>query len=1390
MTNIVSENWQEGVNTEKKSKNVYARLIQAYSKDKLKDKNIRSTYLQDILAAEKTGNVSADMIADINKFAQKDPDGYYDGLTISPNEISVGALKRESTWYFASIVNNRRAIKDLYLQEYDISDSDLWAYIDVELNLLSEKQLNDLLTNERNRKKFLEKQVWAAKLPNEKSIGNFLREMNLEKMYKRVNPDSEVHFYDLIQKIKSGNTIDYMDIEMLLTSGIYNQSEKQKFIAKLLPSISLAKAKQLNLIDTQHAAEIKDECIISVDPDLHKGAIREISASMSDEDIVISIDKFTWIKKNIDKIIDNPFIFNDFVERYNNNITNLRENIKWKEIKKGADFLSLLSEYPIVHWVENFKKGSVIEISQKQNMDDWSSKQVKLYWKIIEVWDDGSFSYIDKWQDKYDAKQATIKKLNYNDFLEYITQGNPQAWISLNNISLFTESQFDGMLSSWKISEYNWDTLRLTSKDQIQADIQNMSRDINETQEALRAKEVQMRNDLSKQRKPKLTKSEIQEKIDTDPWIQKYRTDLERIKQEQYEKTESLDNLESNHYETLKAKINEIDKEWDKYGLEAGTTFKTKAGDIYTITHNPSKAAGEIHITSLAGPESYSFEDFFRWFKQQETKRVNKQSNDFAWLVDIIKTDWWEDSWWNKFSFKDGKIKKDDSQKNIVYDYLGSKSSEELIKIHDISWDRVTISFWKLHSKGKRNKDGELIKWADKKSIKDETFSIENREYVVTLWFLEEYIKQYKLNPRWLQDNQEVVADEKWIGPMKKNVHFWSLFFHNRATIADAVKWWKLFFDQMKEAFEMGSDEKANQFALKYMWAVLTEDMKRDMQSRLEQKQKKSMDDYLERLRWVASDVAIKMIDKWLHDKYAPDYLHEAAVVFMLEKYWVLNAKWLQKYEWKYIWYQALGWEPNDAFFKKIKEEKESQSLPFTEELLVYLFLKEQCRPNWFKGKKRRSKLHKEVKKHRATGKDEEYETGKRDGNDERTIEGRVNGGVEEMLWNNYPNMVWWLEVAVNKWWPMHLMNKIPFLAAFSGVAYNFEEKTTDQLKNFPGGTRLLMMLRFFSFHKDLDLLNKTILGISHTLERRGDPKHVGMWKQAQVLYDQLRSPGWWVAKKIKKAEAFYDQYGEELTNILYMLNTWNIDDTTNKLIFFEKDNTENEFSETFTKYYNTLHDFVDADTSFEDEWLMSDPFKWAGTSGIEMHKFAEQQIGTRQGQFKKHTSWPIWWSEIQHELEAIPKRQYDPDPVKNREMQLKLLSDNLQRFISGIMLSVGTNARELWWYNAEIWPFNKLNKWWIDMTRFNETSDFSVHGLLHAKWDVKRLVDEFSNQIIQSETIWTDFTHLIINEMWPNAKWWKNSTSMDIENSVNSTRQKVSHTTDWSSSLNPYDFL
>ncbi len=1375
MVNVNELGWEEQVNTKKENKNLYAQLAKDYSREKLKDSDSRSEYLQSLDWAT---TVSPEMLTDIKNFADRDREWKYDGIEITADKISLWALKREATWYFASIANNRRSVKDVILQEYDIGEDALGVKIDEPLKWLSEQQLRDLHENEKNRKAFMNQHFWVGNLPREKSIANFLREMNLETKYKLVKPENEIAFHDLVKKINTWKTLDDLDIEWLLESGIYTQQEKKELIAKLLPSISLAKAKQFNLIEARHATDLKDEYIRSVDPDLHRGAVREISSSIADEDVIISTDKFTGLKKNVDKIIENPHIFDDFIETYNKTVTWYREELEWKQVVRSKDFLGLLAQHPQVSWAENFQPGGIIQINQTQKDSEGKMRHVVVYWKVESLGEDGSFSYTEKGSDSYDVAGTTKQTQNYNDFLKFLSEGNPQKSITLSGIQVLSEAQLESKISSWEIKEYNGTTLRLPSKDKINSDISDMTRDINGLKEALRDREVQIRNDLHDQWFDDwYIKENSDEIIAGDPTIQDYKKKIADLEQKQFEKTQSLDHLESSHLETLIDKINESDSDGEKYGFKRGTTFKTESWQIYTITQDPNLAAWEIHITSLAGAESFSFEDFYRGFSSQNTKRISNAPADFSAMVDNLQSSW-EDKLaaWKNFSFSWWKIEKKDSKTKIKYDYLWSKHNNELIKIHDISWDRITVSFWELKSKNKvkKDKDGneELKRWDNEKIVKDETFSMENREYVVSTGFLEQYIKDNSLEPRWLKDNQEVSADSTDVKAMKKNVHFWSAVFHNRATISDAVKWGQLFVEQMKDMIEKWSDEKANQFALKYMGAVLTEDARRDMQSRLEQKQKKSMEDYLERLKTVASDVAVKMIDQWLHDKYAPDYMHEAATVFMLEKYGALNAKALQKYEWKFIWYQALGGEIDDPFFKKIKAEKEDADLPFTEELLVYRLLKKQCWPQWFNGKRRRSKLHKEVKKHRATGKEEEYETGKRDGGDERTLDGRVEWGMWEMYSNNYPNMVGWLEVAVNKWGPMHTMNKIPFIAAFSWVAYNFEEKITDQLKNFPWGTRLLMMLRFFSHTSQLDLLNQTILAICHKLEARGNPKHKWIAARAQALFDDRHNPGDGVRAKLKKTEIFYEEYGKDLTDILYMLNTWDKNDTHSKLIFFEKDG-DDEHSKTLNKYYHLLHDFVDADTSFEDEGLMSDPFKGAGTSGIELHKWAEQQLGLRQGQFKKHTSWPMSWDEVQNELKAIPHRQYDSDPEKNKKMQVKLLTDNLGRMMSGIMISVGTNARELSGYNTPTGPFNILNKWGVDMTRFEEASDFSVHDLAHPKeWtETKQLVVEFANQIIQAELHGTNFSHKIVNDLWPNSKWTDiNKNVVSIANSVNST--------------------
>ena len=108
----------------------------------------------------------------------------------------------------------------------------------------------------------------------------------------------------------------------------------------------------------------------------------------------------------------------------------------------------------------------------------------------------------------------------------------------------------------------------------------------------------------------------------------------------------------------------------------------------------------------------------------------------------------WKDGYaksWSTFEFNNGKIQKKDSKKKIDYNYLvwaKDGGTSELLRIEDINGSRVTVSFWEIKT--------------DPKKKGEEMFSVENRTYTVTTAFLQEYIKDNKLEPRWLKDNQEV----------------------------------------------------------------------------------------------------------------------------------------------------------------------------------------------------------------------------------------------------------------------------------------------------------------------------------------------------------------------------------------------------------------------------------------------------------------------------------------------------------------------------------------------------------------------------------------------------------------------------------------------------------
>lgn len=1353
--------------------NRISRLISEYSKDKLKNKNTRSQYVRDLRSA---WSITTDILDEIKKFAGKDKK--YDGLEIIPEKLNYHSLVRETGWFFITFANQKRSLIDSYITDYDISEFELRKKLDPKLKNISESELENILKSSKTQREYLTQIFGDTNMPIQKSIASFLWNFNLSERYSLLNDEDKVSFQDIVQKIQSWWKLNEVDLEILFETNAYSDSEKAKLIAKFAPSISLAQAMRYGLITDDQAKAFKIESIKQSGENLSNDDISEILEQIRDEDIRVASSHFTNNKNNVDTLISNSEIFRNFVWEYNSMVDEVQSKIQAGNMKKSSDFITALWSTAHVSGLDNLQVGGVIQIKQRQTQDG-SEKLITLFGEITSLWDDGIIAFKEKsYDDMFDSGWSVIVKYTYTDFLSFLQNGNPNKWVTFDSLSILSPTELDAKIRSWDIKEYNAKNLKLQSDEHIAKEAREIKQRLEIEEKKLKDRKTELRNKLSDQW---ISGQEAEDQINQDSWVQKHQTRINELTQSSRDKEGVRVNIWGVNAKTLEEQIDLIDSGGKIHWFGKGTVFQTKKWAEYTYTIKKVDIGSQkVVISSLAKEEEViDFNSFYQEFEKQDAKRINKQAQSFEELIDRVKKEDKLNSW-EQYELNSWQLKR----KNVKgwssnYEYLAGirgDGSNEVLKIHNINGEYAEVSFWELkEDKVKDKKDKHAI-WEDGDKLYDTKFTLETTSYKVTTWFLEEWIKTHKLEPRSLDEKNDVTEADAKINPMEKKFHFTSWLFNNRASLNDAVKWGTIFYEQIKEMLEMWSEEKANQFALKYLGKVMTKDAKRDLQSRLEQKQKKTMEEYLERLETVASDVALEMIEQWLQDKYGAQFQKEAAVVFMLKKYGVLNAKSMSKHEGKWWWYQALWGEVWDSLYNELKKEKENANLPFTEEYAVYILIKRQCHKNGYKGVKRRSKLHKEVKKIRAVWKEEEWETGMRDGKDERDVMWRIKWGMEEMKSGNYPNMGGWMERVVEKWGPMHAMNKIPFCAAFSWVAYSFEEKFTDQLKWLPGSSKIMMMLRFFSYKSDLDLLNKTIVEVCSALWEKNKTKYGDMTIKAKELFSLIDNPDQkWLEDRINRVEDFYDQYGEIITKVMYGLDTGEEWDIYNKLIFLEKDNQDNsKRAQIFTQYFESLTWYMRAsETVVTDKDLMTDAFLNAGTSGMDTYKMTKELLIMKQWGWVQKDIGPDMWKEMKKEFQAIPKREYG-DINTNK----KILEYKLRGFLAGIMGKM-QNAKELAGYNNTVGPFAILNKWGVDMTWFQWIQWFNVDYVL--KWwnaNIDAIVHRFVDNIMNAELHGMSYYDQITSE-FAEPKREADTLVDSIPNSTKkNTQRKVSQIT------------
>jgi len=77
----------------------------------------------------------------------------------------------------------------------------------------------------------------------------------------------------------------------------------------------------------------------------------------------------------------------------------------------------------------------------------------------------------------------------------------------------------------------------------------------------------------------------------------------------------------------------------------------------------------------------------------------------------------------------------------------------------------------------------------------------------------------------------------------------------------------------------------------KFGMFMLTPEQKSSMKMRVEQAEKKSVDDFIELLKIRDSKDATEMIERWITDRYSYESKKVAAMMYMFEKYGTLYEK-------------------------------------------------------------------------------------------------------------------------------------------------------------------------------------------------------------------------------------------------------------------------------------------------------------------------------------------------------------------------------------------------------------------------------------------------------------------------------------------------------------------
>lgn len=1170
----------------------------------------------------------------------------------------------------------------------------------------------------------------------------------------------------ILNTIKSWEELDSTDIKTLFSYNIFKEAQKKEFLKIFLPIISLQELidSPLEIIKEEEAKEIKKEQIISslkkkrnVDKIEKPDEDNELINALEDidfKDIFVAVDKY--IDSHIVKLEDSELFNQTVAKSFNKTVKEFEWEMNLKILTLDIFKKKVHASHTLfgkIQWgkesLDKLWNWSIIKFGVEKNENSF-------FYEATNFSDNWSFSWKNKsinW--KYNSSTVVEEESKkYQDLFELF-------WTkTINNIEIITPEELKSKIESWVIQE---------SKNELW---EPWKFELNKYKEKI--------NDEIE----KLKVWKTQEELDKNPEYER----LMKLK-DKLESENALDDIsikEDLNKELLLSKIDEIDKDWKEYWLKEWVSFKSvewvdKEFRIFTI-FSINQLWKTIEIRNAVWDiEKVTFDQFYKGFSNKDSKVTRFTNNSsFSWLIENFSQDWKLLETWKDFEVKDNNLMKKNQEK-VTYPYLVQDVSptwkaDKLLKIHDVVWawssQMVWISFWDVWQEEKTTKEKDE-KWKFKKK-KVDVYNVDSNINYVSIWFLENYIKENGLKPKTLEKEKEKTTSiPEWLAPK------WSItkrFLWNKS-VHEIIWWLKMWFTQFTEHLKWWNEEHQAKIALLTWGKFLPIEVKTELKSRVESASKKRMDDAVSRLGAIDTSDAINLIYKRITYKNTEEYKKEAAMIFMMTKYGTLYNKNyaktapLNSKKWEFLWFKSLSWYWGDVtkhpLYISTKADCENsvdqdwKNRNFTEEELVWKLMKEQCKPEWYNWISRRSRLHKEVEKLKKAWIDEELADWEKKWWETRNPGEQLQKWIDEIKSWSPGNAVWRYKALVDRGSSMNSMNTIPLIFIYSWLARSIPEHLCNKVKSLTNEWRCLPLARFMSYPKDIDLAMKTIRILANKIQEREPGNYPDIWTKANELYNDFVS--WKVSERdrIENVIKFFKKTGENwktywdiLTRVMYMSADWK-DSDLNSLLLIEKDKPWEDWA-ILKDFFGNQQAYINVDMEIKDGYF-ADSFNGAWLSSLQYKVVWQTLKPSSSWSFSMGKAGPFMVEEIKKEIEAIKTtRKYKNEA--HRKIRLKHYLKNIFAWLTESAQSRDLVSGLFRWVGAL--RFFNQNRW-INFEKIIDAELDTDEILNWKRWD--KVIDKFADDIINNQ--WTEYDNNIFAVSDKAKEKVKKITNPDSEN-------------------------